>query len=334
MNVSKHDHAIILTTSLKINDEGPFSKMNLQNRISAINLPQLRCAVVAAEEGSFRRAAEVLLVRQSTLRRSIRRLEHLIGMNIFDRSSGGVTATPSGRSFLRHARSILEQIDSLITTADRTSRGEAGLLTIGFHTSLSAGNLRATLLEFRQRAPSVELGLVDLSRTRLMTALRSGTIDTAIVTGEATQGGDGTLPLWSERILLALPEGHPLAERETIYWTDLRGEIVLLSQCDQEREFEDILVSKVVFLVDRPRIEHHDVSRDTLRNLVSLGFGVGFVTESDIGSSVSGLIYRELRDGSGPSRIGYSAHWRAENDNPALAGFLSLLRERYPSPAV
>ena len=60
-----------------------------------------------------------------------------------------------------------------------------------------------------------------------MTALRSGTIDTAIVTGEATQEGDGTLPLWSERILLALPERHPLADRETIYWTDLRDENVL-----------------------------------------------------------------------------------------------------------
>ena len=68
-------------------------------------------------------------------------------------------------------------------------------------------------------------------------------------------------------------------------------------------------------------------------SLVSLGFGVGLVTESDI-ATMSGLIYRELRDGTGPSRIGYSAHWRAENDNPALAGFLTLLRERYPSPVV
>jgi hypothetical protein len=58
------------------------------------------------------------------------------------------------------------------------------------------------------------------------------------------------------------------------------------------------------------------------------------VTESDIGSSFSGLTFRELRDGTGPSRIGYSAYWRAENDNPALAIFLALLRERYPSPAV
>ncbi len=273
-------------------------------------------------------------MRQSTLSRGIRQLEHLIGISIFDRSSGGVTATPSGRAFLHHARSILEQIESLITATDRTSRGEAGRLSIGFHTSLSAGNLRAMLLEFRQRVPSVELRLVEMSRTRLMTALRSGIMDTAIVTGGATQRDGGTLPLWNERILLALAEGHPLADRETIYWSDLRGENILLIQCDEGREFEDILISKFVSSEDRPRIERHDVSRDTLKNLVSLGFGVGLVTESDIGSSLSGLIYRELRDGTGPSRIGYSAHWRAENDNPALAGFLTLLRERYPSPEV
>jgi len=308
--------------------------VRLKSRISTINLPQLRCAVVAADEGSFRRAAEVLLVRQSTLSRGIRQLEHLIGISIFDRSSGGVTATASGHGFLRHARSILEQIDSLITTADQTSRGEAGRLSIAFYTSLSAGNLRATLLEFRQRVPSVELGMVEMSRTRLMTALRSGTIDVAIVTGEPTQREDRTLPLWSERILLALTEGHALADRETIYWTDLRDQTVLLSQRDQGREFEDILVSRFVSSEDRPRIERHDVSRDTLKGLVSLGFGVGLVTESDIGSSLSGLIYRELRDGTGPSRIGYSACWRADNDNPALASFLALLRERYPSPAV
>jgi DNA-binding transcriptional LysR family regulator len=167
-----------------------------------------------------------------------------------------------------------------------------------------------------------------------MTALRSGIIDIAIVTGEATQRDGGTLPLWSERIPLALPEGHPLADRETIYWTDLRDETVLLSQSDQGREFADILMSKLSSRADRTKIERHNASRYTMQSLVSLGFGVGLVTESDIGSSLPGLIFRELRDGTGPSRIGYSAHWRAENDNAALAGFLALLRERYPLLAV
>jgi hypothetical protein len=57
------------------------------------------------------------------------------------------------------------------------------------------------------------------------------------------------------------------------------------------------------------------------------------VIESDIGAGFSGWTYRELRDGTGPSRIGFSAQWRSDNDNPALANFLKLLGERYSLPA-
>jgi DNA-binding transcriptional LysR family regulator len=252
-------------------------------------------------------------------------------MVIFDRSSGGITATLSGRSFLHQARSILEQIDSLVATSHRTSRGEVGQLSIGFYTSLSAGNLRAMLLDFRQRFPNIKLDMVEKSRTDLMTALRSGALDAVIVTGD-TLRGDGGMPLWSERILLALPEGHPLADQETIYWTDLRGEIVLLSRSDQGHELEDILISKFISSEERPRIERHDVSRIITKSLVGVVTGVSLVTESDVGAKISGRIYREIRDGAGPSRIGYSARWRDDNDNPALVSFLKLLEERYPSP--
>jgi DNA-binding transcriptional LysR family regulator len=293
----------------------------------------LRYAVVAANEGSFRRAAELLLVRQSTLSRSIRQIELSIGMNIFDRSSAGVTATPSGSNFLCHARLILDQLDALLTTSRRIGRGEAGRLSIGFYTSLSAGNLRATVVDFRQRFPNIELGMIETSRTRLMTALWNGALDVAIDTGHPHGDGD-ILPLWSERVLIALPEGHPLADRKNIYWTDLRGETVLLCQNDQGDEFEDLLTGKLLAPGDRPRVERHDVTNGNLKCLVSVGAGVSLVTESDIGTRLSGLIYRELRDGAGPSCVGYSAHWKAHNDNPALAGFLKLLRERYPSLAV
>lgn len=74
-----------------------------------------------------------------------------------------------------------------------------------------------------------------------MSALRSGALDAVIVTGDPVRGDSGTLPIWSERILLTLPEGHPLSDRETIYWTDLVGETILLSQCGQGRELEELL---------------------------------------------------------------------------------------------
>jgi DNA-binding transcriptional LysR family regulator len=315
-----------------MNDSEPKNTL-LRNGSAKIDLQHLRYAVAAADHGSFRQAADALLLRQSTLSRCIRQLEAVIGVIVFDRSSGGVRATEAGRSFLRSARSILEQMDVLATYTHTTGRGEAGRLSIGFYTSLSAGNLRATLLDFKQRFPQVELAIVERSRTRLITALRSGALDIAVVTGDASFQDNKALSLWSERTLIALPEGHSLTNRHTIFWTDLRTETVLLSHCDPGRDFDNLLMSKLVSPEDRPRIERHDVSRSIIKSLVSVGFGVSLVTESDIGASFSGLIYRELRDGTGPSRIGYSAHWRGDNENPTLASFLKLLRERYPSPS-
>jgi DNA-binding transcriptional LysR family regulator len=152
------------------------------------------------------------------------------------------------------------------------------------------------------------------------------------VTGHTPPLHCKSLALWSERILVTLPKDHPLTASEVVYWTDLRDETVLLSQHDPGRELEDLLNSKLVSPGDRPMIERHDVSRGAIKALVSMQMGISLVLESDLGASLPNPLYRELRDGTGPSRLGFSAVWRADNENPALKGFLELLAERYPSP--
>jgi DNA-binding transcriptional LysR family regulator len=301
-------------------------------RVPAVDLQHLRYALTAADYGSFRRAAEVLSLRQSTLSRCISQLEHSLGMTVFERSSGGVRATTAGRHFLRTARSIVEQMDSLLKSARHAGRGEAGRLSVGLYTSISAGNLRATLVDYKNRFSQIDVCLKEGSRVRLITALRNGALDIAIVTNELPLLGNQVMPLWSERILLALLEEHPLASKDVVYWTDLRGETMLLSQYDPGRELEDLLMSKLVSPRGRPKIVRHNVSRGIIKSLIAAGFGVGLVTESDVGGNFSGLTHRELRDGTGPSRVGFSAHWRSDNDNPALVNFLKLLGERYPLP--
>ncbi|HZE53121.1 MAG TPA: LysR substrate-binding domain-containing protein [Bradyrhizobium sp.] len=305
----------------------------LRSLTSAIDLMHLRYAVAAADHGSFRRAAGALLLRQSTLSRCIRQLEERIRMIVFERTSGGVQATPAGRDFLRTARSILEQMDALVTSAHSTGCGEAGRVAIGFYTSLSAGNLRATLADYAQRFPQINVSMMESSRTRLVTALRNGTLDIAIVTGETPLPDSNAMPLWNERIVVALPEGHRLTSNETIYWTDLRGETLLLSRQDPGPEIQDLLLAKFASPDDRPKIVHHDVSGGNIKSLVAAGFGVSPMIESCIGANFPGLVYREARDGAGQVRIGYSANWRGDNDNPALANFLRLLGERYPLPS-
>lgn len=239
----------------------------------------------------------------------------------------------AGRDFLRAARSILEQMDTLVTTAHRTGRGEAGRLTIGFYTSLSAGNMRAALVDHTQRFPQIEVSMIESSRPRLVTALRNGAIDVALVTGETPLLDCKSIPLWSERILVVLRENHRLVTNGTIYWTDLKGETLLLSRRDPGSEIHDLLTARLVSPEDRPKIVRHDVSRESIKSLIGAGFGIGLTLEASLGANFTGVIHGEVRDGTGPVRVGHSANWRDDNENPALAGFLKLLTERYPSPS-
>ena len=185
----------------------------------------------------------MLGIRHSLLSRSIRQLEHWVGATLFERSRVGVVPTLAGRRILRMSRMILEQVDILVVTGRSSGNGDSGRLSIGFCTSISAGNLRASLTEFKHRAPQVELATVERSRIRLMSALRNGTIDIAIVPGQGPLSDSARLPVWSERILILLPKDHPLASHEDIHWTDLRNETVLLSQYDPGTDIEDLLVS-------------------------------------------------------------------------------------------
>lgn len=290
----------------------------------------LRYAVAADHHRSFRRAAEALGVKQSTLSRCIRQMEDRLGVVVFERSSGGVRLTAAGADILRTSRHLVEGLDHMMATAKAAGRGEAGRLAIGFYTSLSAGNLRASLMEQARRFPAVDIRTVEGARTSLFAGLERGTLDAVIVTGEPTSRERKAMALWSERIMVALPEGHPLAANEIVYWTDLRGETFLLSQRDPGPEIQDILLAKLASPGDRPKVICHDIARENIKSLVGAGFGVSLMCEACIGASHAGVVYREARDGNGPSRISYAAYWQDDNDNPALAHFLKLLEERYP----
>jgi DNA-binding transcriptional LysR family regulator len=295
-----------------------------------LELKQLRYAVAAADHGSFRRAAEALHLRQSTLSRRIRQIEEELGVALFERSRAGVRPTIAGAEFIRTARRVVKDVNMLSATAKAAGRGEIGRLIVGLHTSLSAGNLRATLVEYVQRFPQVEIRAVEGSRAHLFSGLQNGSIDVAIVTGDPIARKGKAMSLWSERILVALPEHHLLAGNESVYWTDLRSETFLLGRRDPGPDIHDLLLVKLASPGDRPKVMQHDASRENIKSLVGAGFGVSLMPDACIGASYAGVVYREVRDGNGPSRVGYAAHWEANNSNPALACFLKLLEERYP----
>ena len=182
-----------------------------------VKIRDLRWAIVASQHKSLRQAAETLNIRQSILSRRLRDMEYRLGAVLFERTNAGTRPTNAGQEFLETARRIIDETDTAFARLKARCRGESGPLMIGVYASLSTGNLRATLMEHRRRFLDVEVQTVDSARDRLLGDLAGNAIDIAIMTTCYPSWDDRTLPLWSERAIVALPEQHPLGTRGVIH---------------------------------------------------------------------------------------------------------------------
>lgn len=295
----------------------------------SFDIRQLRYAIAAADHGSFYRAARALDMEQSTLSRSILKLERSIGMPIFERSRAGVTMTLAGTAFIRGAKPMVATADKLVAMMRAAGQGRAGGLMLGHNSSVSAGNLRATLMSWHEAHPDVDVECVEADRSVLLAGLDTGAIDIAILMGAASQDGFRCEPLWSERMLVALPASHPFAERDLVHWTDLRSERFLLPIADPGPEIRDMLLGRLAVSGAKPDIRMHQSSRETILSILGGRSGVSIVCEGSTGAHYPDVVYRSIHGEQGPALTGYSGCWRDDNGNPALRRFLGFVKARY-----
>jgi len=295
----------------------------------SFDIRQLRYAIAAADHGSFYRAARALDIEQSTLSRNIFKLERAIGMAIFERSRAGVTVTLAGSAFIRGAKPLVASADKLVAMMRAAGQGRAGGLRLGHNSSVSAGNLRATMMGWSQTHPEVEVDCVEADRSALLAGLDTGEIDIAILMGAASHDGFRCEALWSERMLVALPATHPLAESDVVHWTDLRNERFLMPVADPGPEMRDLLFGRLAVSGAKPDIRMHKASRETILSILGGGSAVSLVCEGSTGAHYPDVIYRPIHGEQGPALTGYSGYWRNNNGNPALRRFLEFIKARY-----
>lgn len=295
-----------------------------------IEIRQLRYAVVTADTQSFSRAAATLNVKQSTLSRRVMQLEHRLGVKLFERTTRGAEPTATGRAFLEAARRIVTDVDNLQTTARAVSYGEQGRLTVGYSSSLTAGNLKHCFSDYLTRFPDVQFDGVEAGPEKLLNCLQSRTIDVAVAPTDMREDGISSRSLWSERLMVALPDGHKLLDGDRIYWTDLRREVFVLPGGGIGPIVSNLLAARLTEQGYRPNTIVQDTSLESVLSIVPVGRFITILTESSLGVTWPGLQFREIYDQSGPARLEYSLYWREDNDNPALQRFFKLIEERYP----
>jgi DNA-binding transcriptional LysR family regulator len=256
-------------------------------------------------------------------------LECELGVDLFERTTGGTKLTPVGREFLDLARPLVDEADRLFLTFKSRRHGGSRPLRIEICSSLSSGNLRETLAELRRQIADADILLVDGAKEGLLGELAASAIDVAILTSGGGRWNDRVLPLWGERVVVAVPEHHPLHDRREIKWRELCDNRILLTRSGVDSELEQLLSAKAGGSGSL-RISYQDVSLDRLLSLVGAGYGVAPLLEGAAGFGCPGVTHRELHDDCGQMRLQFAAYWKETNSSPMLQPFLDLLRARYP----
>jgi DNA-binding transcriptional LysR family regulator len=300
-----------------------------ERNLMSFDIRQIRYVLAAADHGSFYRAARALDIEQSTLSRAIVRLERSLGAELFTRSRAGVAPTDAGLQFLRGARTMLASADRMIEASRAAGLGRAGILTIGFNTSISAGHLRATLIEAQEANPALAIEGMEADRNTLFAGMDSDAVDIAILLGEVERCDYRHATFWSERVFVALASDHALAARDIVHWTDLRDQRFILSAADPGPDIRDMLLGRLWKSGANTSIALHAVSREAVLSMIGETDFLSIVCEGSTGTQFPNLVYRPVHGEQGPALITYSGYWREDNGNPALKRFLDLVRRRY-----
>jgi LysR family nitrogen assimilation transcriptional regulator len=171
-----------------------------------IPLRQVRAVIAVCEEGSFTRAAERENATQSGISQHVAAVERKLGVKLFERSAGRVTATPAG---LRYYKSCVEAVGALENAAEeaRSLAGQvAGELRIGLMPTFTRAVLAPVLDDFVPRCPEVRLHIVEGYSGLLTEMVLDEELDFAVVPAfEGTIGLKSRLLVRDREMLISGP---------------------------------------------------------------------------------------------------------------------------------
>ena len=291
---------------------------------SKINVHAILHSIVALEQRSFHRAANVIGIDQSVVSRRIRALEDELGVSLFERDRAGVRPTAAGKEFIRQAKVALCDLDYAVKSARSAGNGSSGFLRIGFLCSLASGFLRDLLVEFTRSHRTVTVDVAYGGSRDHIRQIRDRSMDIAFFTGLPELPDCDVELLWHERVYCALPEDHRLSSLEAVHWPDLRGESFIVGREEPGPEIHEYLIRRLATLGFHPRVRRLSVCRESLFHLVGMGFGATLTSESAVATPFHGVRFKPMA--SDEDLLPTVGVWLPGNDNPALRRFVSLAR--------
>ncbi len=292
-------------------------------------LRHLRYFIALVEEKNFERAAARLGIAQPGLSQQILNLEALVGLPLLDRTKRSVQLTLSGQLLFDQARKIVAQADFALSELQRVGRGQSGKISIGYVASAAySGVLTESLSSFRAEFPEIELQLVEIEMRQQLAKIEEGELDFGYIRPPASVPiGLATSTVLREPMVVAMPQGHPLASHHAVDLTALADQTFITPRQPADVGFHSNTLEACAATGVIPKVS--PIGRDftTIMSMVAVGLGISLVPKSLQCLQLPGIRYVEL---SRAHMTDLAIAYRKNEGSAAVRAFIAHHRARYP----
>ena len=289
------------------------------------DLIQLRCFIAVADERHFGRAAERLHMSQPPLSRQIQQLERDLGVILVARTNRVAALTPAGETFLADARRLVRLADEARRSVARVATGAQGSLAIGFTSASSYAFVPKLVALTSAELPALQIQLRELITGAQVEALEARRLDVGFLRLPVDRTRMDAVCVARERMVLALPEAHPLLAFDGVALAQLNDFPFVMFSPEDSRYHHGLLAGALAEADAHPRFVQYARETHTILGLVGAGVGLAVVPESALRLRPPNVEVRPLVT---TRRLVSELHmvWRRDIENPALEGFERMVR--------
>lgn len=286
-----------------------------------MNLRDLRYLLAVVEHGHFGRAAEACGVSQPTLSVQVRKLEELLGVDLFERGGKTVAPTAACERLIGHVRAAVAEADAILAVARDLRDPLAGRFRLGIIPTLAPYLLPLVFAPLRAALPALEVEPWEDQTAALTERLRAHELDAALLATEVDGPDLLSRPLFAEPFLAALPPEHPLATRAVVAEEELARDILVLADGHCLRDQALAACGQSGALGGTLRA----ASLSTLLNMVAAGYGTTLIPGLAAGAAQdAGLVLRPLASRAGRTvRIAWRARFPRRAAIEAVGGVIA-----------
>jgi DNA-binding transcriptional LysR family regulator len=285
---------------------------------------QLQTILALAEYGSFIAAASLLKTSQPAVTRTVKHVEEVLGIKLFERSTRSVQITAAGKEFVAVAARMLNDLKITLRSMRELSDQRRGQIIISSIMSVANGKLPGLVSAYRLDHPGIELHVRDGVHGTVIEDVRSGAADFGITYLDDLPDPFLSVRVGREDFIIVLPKNHELARSKTLSLLDLKGvPLVSLPRDSRTRRVIDGAASSVGLTLN------HVVTVSqfaTMLGFVRAGIGLAIAPKSGVASFLGKELNAIPIRGRPLARDLGIITLKEREPSPAATGLMSLIK--------